>query len=118
MKTFEIVLPWPDSVLWPNARPCRYQLARAKKEYRAECAWEARRQGAAPVNAPSLHVDLVFFPPTRRRFDLDNALAAMKSGIDGLVDVLQVDDSQWTFSIAKAPKGQIGGVVKVAVSDV
>jgi len=118
MTCLKLVLPWPDSELWPNARPHRYQLARAKKEFRAECAWEAKRQGATSVQARSLHVDLVFFPPTRRRFDLDNALAAMKSGIDGLVDVLGVDDSQWSFSIAKAPAGEVGAKVEVTVSDV
>jgi len=116
-RPIEIILPWPQRVLWPNSRPHYYQLARAKKEFRTECAWEAKRQGAVPLQTQSLHVSLQFFPPTRRCYDLDNALAAMKSGIDGLADVLQVDDSQWSFQIAKAPKGEIGGMVKVTVSE-
>jgi len=116
MMRLELILPWPQRVLWPNSRPHNFQLARAKKEFREECAWEAKRKGATPLQAQALHASLVFFPPTRRRYDLDNALAAMKSGIDGLANVLQVDDSLWSFQIAKAPQGEVGGWVKVCIT--
>jgi len=115
-QVLRLMLPWPPRLLSPNARGHWAKVAKAKKEYRAACAWTARSQGAAPLQASSLHVGLVFVPPSRRAFDLDNALASMKSGLDGLADVLQVDDSRWSFSIAKAAVGDIGGLVKVTVS--
>ena len=37
----------------------------------------------------------------------------MKSGLDGLADVLGVDDSAWSLSIAKAD--EVGGMVKIQV---
>lgn len=38
----------------------------------------------------------------------------MKSGLDGLADVLGVDDNRWTLS-AELLVGQVGGMVKVEV---
>ncbi len=108
-----ITLPWPPSALSPNQRLHWSKLARAKKSYRAECAWQAIAQGAKPITAERLHVSLVFYPPNRRAFDLDNILARMKSGLDGLADVLGVDDKHWSLSIARAD--EIGGMVKVEV---
>jgi len=115
-QALHLTLPWPSRLLSPNARGHWAKVAKAKRDFRAACAWTAKAQGAMPLQASSLHVGLVFVPPSRRAFDLDNALASMKSGLDGLADVLQVDDSRWSFSIAKAPHGQIGGLVKVTVS--
>lgn len=112
-RGLSVVLPWPPSALSPNTRQHWSALARAKKAYRAECAWQAKVQGARVIDAAKLHVSLVFVPPNRRAHDLDNLLARFKAGIDGLADVLGVDDSKWSLSIAKAD--EIGGMVKVLV---
>ena len=113
MVIARVTLPWPPKELSPNARLHWAKLAKAKKAYRAECALQARIQGVGPAKAQKLHLALVFYPPTRRAFDLDNALARMKSGLDGLATVLGIDDSQWSLSIAKADT--VGGMVKVEV---
>ena len=110
-----VTLPWPPPGLNPNARLHWAQLARLKKQYRAACAWQARLQGVRAISASKLHLILEFVPPTRRSFDLDNALARMKSGLDGLADVLKVDDSLWDITIRKAPAGVTGGFVLVEV---
>jgi crossover junction endodeoxyribonuclease RusA len=60
-------------------------------------------------------VSLTFYPPSKRAIDLDNCLARFKAGIDGLVDVLQVDDSRWKLTIEKAD--QVGGYVEVKILD-
>lgn len=109
-----LTLPWPPADLSPNARQHWSKLARAKKAYRAACAWAAKEQGAKRIEAERLHVSLVFYPPSRRAFDLDNMLARMKSGLDGLADVLGVDDKHWSLSIARAET--IGGMVRVEVA--
>ena len=85
----------------------------AKKSYRAACAWTAKEQGARSIEADRLHLTLVFVPPNRRAHDLDNCLARMKSGLDGLADVLGVDDKHWTLTISKAE--EVGGMVRVEV---
>lgn len=111
-----LTLPWPTKALSPNARVHWAVLAKAKKGYRFACAMTARQQGAVKMNAERLKVHLRFLPPDRRARDLDNCIASMKSGLDGLADVLGVDDSRWTLS-AEIPVagGEVGGMVRVTV---
>lgn len=116
MTVLSITLPWPPKELSPNARLHWSKLAKAKKSYRHVCAVQAKVQGAKRIQADKLHLSLTFYPPTRRAFDLDNALARMKSGLDGLADVLEVDDRHWSLSIARAD--EVGGMVKVEVRHV
>lgn len=116
MTVLQLTLPWPPTALSPNTRQHWSALSRAKKAYRHACAITARQQGAARTEAKKLHVSLVFVPPTRRAYDLDNLLARMKSGLDGLADVLGVDDKHWSLTIAKAD--EVGGMVRVEVRHV
>lgn len=108
-----VTLPWPPKELSPNARMHWAALAKAKKAFRARCTWAAREQGARAIKADKLHLSLTFYAPTRRAYDLDNALARMKSGLDGLADVLGVDDRHWSLSIQRAEI--VGGYVQVEV---
>lgn len=108
-----ITIPWPPKELSPNARLHWRVLALAKKAYRAECARQALVQGLQPIKAERVHVSLLFVPPNRRAHDLDNCLARLKSGLDGLADVLGVDDKHWTLTIAKAD--EIGGFVRILI---
>ena len=108
-----LILPWPPSNLSPNARQHHMAHYAAKKAYRRACAWSARHQGAYRIDANRLAVTMVFVPPSKRRYDPDNCLARMKSGIDGLADVLGVDDSKWRISFELSE--EIGGIVRVSV---
>jgi crossover junction endodeoxyribonuclease RusA len=53
-------------------------------------------------------------PPDRRHRDLDNLLASIKAGLDGLADVWKVDDSKWSLQITKS--GEVGGWVEVQLT--
>ncbi|WEL99672.1 MULTISPECIES: hypothetical protein [Delftia] len=66
------------------------------------------------MHTQKLHLALTFHAPTRRAYDLDNALARMKAGLDGLADVLGVDDKHWSLSITRGETP--GGRVVVEVS--
>lgn len=111
-----VMLPWPPKALSPNERKHWRALAKAKAAYRAACATQAMAQGAKRISAERLAVHLEFVPPDRRRRDMDNMIAAMKSGLDGLADVLGVDDNRWRLSAEVADK--IGGYVRATVTDV
>ena len=110
-----VILPWPTKDLSPNARGHWAIKARAKKQYRALCAWQAKSQGLTHIDAERLHLKITFVPPNRRARDLDNLLASIKSGLDGLCDVLGVDDSKWSMEISKADD-RIGGFVEIVVA--
>lgn len=111
----KITLSWPTKDLSPNARGHWAIKARAKKAYRAACATQARSQGLTRLNAERLHLKITFVPPNRRARDLDNMLASLKSGLDGLCDVLGVDDSKWSIEISKSDD-RIGGFVEIDVN--
>lgn len=118
-STKTLLLPWPPKALSPNARGHWATLAKAKKAFRDLCAWEARAQGLPSFkNAPQADLRALlaytFCPPDRRARDLDNVLAAMKAGNDGLVDAMGIDDSRWGLSVQW---GEVvtGGAVRVTV---
>lgn len=110
----ELTLPFPPSDLSPNSRSHYMKLAKAKAFYRHACATTAQSQGLAKIDAKALHADFVFYPPNRRRYDLDGLLSRCKAGIDGLVDVCGVDDYFWSMSLSRSE--QIGGFVKVTLT--
>jgi crossover junction endodeoxyribonuclease RusA len=56
---------------------------------------------------------LTFYPPSRRQYDLDNCVAAMKSGLDGVADALQVNDHR--FHLEPFMSDEIGGFIKVDI---
>ena len=121
-NSFQIELPWPSSSLSPNSRTHWAQLAKAKKAFRTRCKVLAVGSGLPAVkNAVAgqlgafVRVSLLFAPPDRRRRDLDNVLASMKSGLDGLADAMGVDDSRWKLAIEMAPEPVKGGAVLVTV---
>ena len=78
-------LPWPPVALSPNSRTHWAKLQKAKREYRQACAWSVKSQGAGKLNAETLHLTLTFYAPTKRAFDLDNALARIKSDSKALI---------------------------------
>ena len=59
------------------------------------------------------HIQLTFRPNTNRRYDLDNALAACKSYLDGIADASKVDDSGWAISIRKGSVCRLPEFMKV-----
>ena len=109
-------LPWPPKMLSPNVRKHWRAHAAAKKAYRTACGWRAAQQGAKPMPPGKIAVSLRFVPPDRRRRDLDNLIAAMKSGLDGLADALGVDDHCFTLQAELVTDGSVGGFVRVEVT--
>ena len=55
---------------------------------------------------------IIFYKPNRRHMDLDNMLASMKSGLDGMCEALEIDDrcfKKITIEISE----NIAGMVKI-----
>lgn len=108
-----VVLPWPPAELWPNSRPHWGAKSRAVKKYRNACDALALDAKLAALDGP-IYLWIDFLPPDRRRRDVDNCVAAMKSGLDGLADALGVDDSR--FVLRPMLCEQIGGMVRVRLT--
>lgn len=113
-----IVLPWPPKELNPNNKPASKagRMARHKIEqtYKESCFW-LTKQAQETVSGDRVHLTITFVPPDRRGRDLDNMLASIKHGLDGVAAALGVNDKIFrpvTLDVA----GEIGGMVKIEFS--
>lgn len=111
-----ITLPWPDPRLNPNKRVHYAQKARiAKKAREAACilacanvplqARQAAVQGEGPIS-----LAVTFYPPDRRKRDLDNMLASLKPALDGVADAFQADDYRFELTLRRADPVKLGKV--------
>lgn len=108
-----IVLPWPPKELNPNSRVHHHVLAKYKKQYKEVCWALTKESKVLPPDTPKIHLNILFVPPNRQRRDLDNCLAAMKAGIDGLASAWGIDDNRFKYTIDMAQ--EIGGMVKIEI---
>jgi crossover junction endodeoxyribonuclease RusA len=108
-----VALPWPPSILSPNARVHWAKKSKVAKAYKTAC-WALTKEAklVAPAEGP-IDLDIEFVPPDRRGRDLDNMLASIKHGLDGVALALSVDDRR--FRLRLSVSEGIGGMVKVAI---
>lgn len=108
-----IHLPWPPRELSANSRKDRRATTDKRKSYR-EAGFYAASE--AKVKVPeNASLSIMFFPPDRRRRDLDNMLSAIKYGLDGIALASGVDDYGWSLSLERKEPIK-GGAVLVQVS--
>lgn len=109
-----LTLPWPPKQLSPNVRIHWATKAKHAKGYKTACYAITKSAGLpTPYPTGKIALRLDFCPPNRHKRDLDNLLASMKAGIDGVAWALGVDDSRFTFAIALAD--EVGGFVKLQI---
>jgi crossover junction endodeoxyribonuclease RusA len=108
-----IAFPWPEPALWPNRAAKWWALARARKEAKRAgffAVLEVKPElGSLPARLP---ITVRFCPSTRRRFDTDNALAALKGHFDGIAQALGIDDSSFEpITVHRGPVQKPGCVI-------
>lgn len=108
---YRVTLPWPSSALSPNARGHWAAKARHAKLARQDAWVLAMKAGLRGVGWSSARVAIEFCPPDRRKRDLDNMLASLKPSLDGIVDLIGVDDADWSISITRGEPVKGGAVV-------
>ena len=112
----DLILSWPPRALSPNGRAHHFAKYRAKKVARQE-GWAVAKKAKLSIAAGDVPVlvSMRFHPPTKTAPDADNAIASMKSQLDGIADALGVDDK--TFRIAEPVFGDPvkGGMVVVTI---
>lgn len=110
-----ISLPWPPRELSPNCSIVWGKKMKFKKDYRDRC--KARANDCFWVCAPeegNIHIKLTFYPPNKRPFDLDNMLARMKSGLDGIADSWNINDVRFrpiTIDMGEPDPDKLGKVI-------
>jgi crossover junction endodeoxyribonuclease RusA len=97
-----VTLPWFPHELSPNRKVHWAAKARAVKAYRNAVFHHTKESiRYTLLGMYEIELNIKFHPPTRHRYDLDNMLAAFKSGIDGISQAIGIDDSKFTISISK-----------------
>lgn len=104
-----ITLDWPEADLSPNARVHHMALHRARKKAK-NAAWGLTKALMGPLHVAygswrgPVDVVITFHPSANRAFDLDNALSRLKGHLDGIALALGVDDSAFSFRLARGEK--------------
>lgn len=110
-----VTLPWYPKQLSPNAREHWATVAKHKKQYRHACWALAKEAGLTWTIDGKILIEIIFYPPSKRAYDLDNCLAAIKSGLDGVADAMGVNDRR--FDLRPRMADTIGGMIKLTIED-
>lgn len=102
--------PWPDRALSPNARE-HWSFVSKRKRAQKEDWHVLARAGKMPVGK---RLSITFCPPDKRPRDLDNMLASIKAGLDGLAAYMMIDDRLFELSITRGEPTK-GGLVRVEI---
>ena len=111
-----IDLPWPGTALSPNSRVHWAKLAKAKKLYRNMCWALTLEQEARVTGDGPLRLEVTFYRPTRRSYDVDNLLARCKAGLDGVCDALEIDDKRFATVVVRVAE-ETGGYVRLHIGE-
>lgn len=90
-----IELPWFSKELSPNSRMYWRKKNPIKAAYRDECYYIAKMCENRCVGCVKIAVKITFHPPDKRARDLDNCLASIKSGLDGVAMALEINDKNF-----------------------
>lgn len=116
--TYVVRLPWPEPALWQNRRVHWRVRAKAVKSARLGAWAIACDQGLFTSGIKSARLVFSFYPPDRRKRDLQNMPATMKAAIDGIADALGVDDHGFKVAWPEAfGEPTPGGLVVVKISE-
>lgn len=111
-----IVLSWPPRELHPNARPHFHAKAQATKAYRIAATYTAIAEGPQIETGKPLSAEIDFYPPDKRRRDLDGCLSAVKAGLDGIADAYQINDFNINPITIRRCEPVKGGRVEVRIA--
>lgn len=114
----ELVLPWPDRALHPNARVHWHVKATAAKLSRRDAFYLAKEAGwgGFPIHEIPIHVWIDGYPKDRRARDADGLLSAMKPSLDGIADALGVNDRRFVPHPRIWDEVRKGGEVRVRIT--
>jgi crossover junction endodeoxyribonuclease RusA len=102
--------PWYPKELNPNSS-CHFHVKAKKKAiYKNECYWLTKMANIPKSDYKELHI--IFYKPNKRHMDLDNMLASIKSGLDGMCLALEIDDRCFK-KITLEIHENIGGMIKI-----
>jgi len=114
-----INLPWPPAQLRPNsARRSHWRSnATLAKRYKDDCLIALLEQRVKKSAGAPVGVDITFHAPSRRKYDRDGSLSAIKAGLDILAAHIGMDDDD--FEPITLRRGDVikGGLVVIIITE-
>jgi len=107
-----LTFPWFPKELNPNN--CSLYHIKAKKKVIYKDLWYWTTKEANIQKGDYRELSIVFYKPNRRWMDLDNMLASIKSGLDGMCLALEIDDRCFTKITVEIGQ-EIAGMIKVGI---
>lgn len=107
----QIVLPWPDNRLSPNARGHWAIKAKAVAAARSDAFYAAKAAGVPTLHEGPIRLVWTFHPPDKRARDLDNMIACTKGVADGIADAWGVNDARFEPTYRRGDPVKGGRVV-------
>ena len=107
-----IKFPWPPKELSPNAR-VHWAVKAAKVKLYRSYYYYLTKQSGIKVNDNPIELFITFNPPDKRKRDMDNCLASIKSGLDGLAEALKVNDRNFLLHLKMSDS--FDGSVDIAI---
>ncbi len=112
----EYIYPWPDGKLSPNRNTHWRAKAPLKAKAKLDAFYLTKTYPMPCFENNNIHLRIIFFPPTKRKYDVDNALAALKSTLDGIADAWNVNDRRFKpITIEMSDEVKKGGLVKIYI---
>lgn len=85
--------------------------AKAKAKYKTDCYFLSKVHPKPVFENDDIHLFVTFNPATLRSFDLDNALASIKSALDGICIAWGIDDKRFNpITIKRGVVKKIGSI--------
>jgi crossover junction endodeoxyribonuclease RusA len=113
---------WPDKDLSPNARKDYRQKAKLvsiARQLACVLTIGEREWWHAHVSPDSpLETRLIFYPPDKRKRDIDNLLASMKSSLDGIFDALETNDNRVRRTVLEWGDAAQPGRVEIEIREI
>ena len=112
----QLTIPFPPRELNPNnaKRAPWWPAHKAKiaRTYKEEVGWICVAERVGRMKAP-VRAAVTFHPPSRRKFNLDNLIAANKGAQDAVAERIGVLDEYWFHESAEGgPLYRMGEPVK------
>jgi len=115
----EIILPWPDRALSPNASKRHWRSKQAAKvAARDEGFTIASQAQGIIVPCGPLQLNIVFHPPNCIKRDIDNCFSSLKAHIDGICLAFMIDDAQFRRVVLEWGDVVEGGRVIVGLEEI
>jgi len=115
MRKIILTFPWPDSELNPNRRVYFRKRAEIKARYKRDCNILAKSYPRPIFEDGDIGITMTFNPSSHRKHDLDNLLASMKSGLDGIAEHWGVDDQRFNPITIRRGEVRKNGSVEITL---